>query len=173
MPTPELTQSVAVRARELRTRLNDPTIDPVAAAKDALRLFEDAQDQPRASWMHLELAGYRDLTAVKPLHQVLRVPPDSRLAAHVAAYRTQRGFQVIGGARRPFSHFFVEPLSEIVARRDRVRVSGGTSELELRFGPQPGVPDYPSSGKFPRDVLERVISGFLAALYLQLGELAA
>jgi hypothetical protein len=171
--TAELKASIAARASALRLRLNDPSVDPVAAALEAKRLFEDSMDEIRTRWMTLELGGYRDLVAVQPLHQVLRVQPGSRLATHIAAYRTQRGVQVVGAERRSFAHFFVEALSELVAARDRIRSSGGTSEIELGFGPHAAVPDYPETGEFARDVLERVVGGFVAALYLQLGELSA
>jgi hypothetical protein len=171
--TDELRRSVASRAADLRLRLNDPAVDPVAAAVEANRLFEDAVDEAHTRWITLELGGYRDLVAVQPLHQVLRVPHGSRLATHVAAYRTQHGVQTAVAAHHPFSHFFVEPIAELVATRDRVRRSGGTSELELQFGPQAGVPNYPASGAFPRNVFERVVGGFTAALYLQLGEIAS
>ena len=172
MITAELRQSVARRARELRARLNHANADPVAAAREAKRLFEDVVDEAHTRWMNLELNGYQDQVAVRPLHHVLRVPAGSRLAIHVAAYRTQRGF----GARDmapPFSHFFVEPIADLVATRDRVRQSGGTSTLELQFGPEMRVPAYPTSAEFPRNVFERIVGGFTAALYLQLGDIVS
>ena len=173
MITGELRQSVAIRARALRTRLNDPGADPVAAAREAKQLFEDAVDEAHTRWINLELVGFQDHVAIQPLHEVLRVPVGSRLAVHVAAYRTQRGIYSSGVSPRPFLHFFVEPLADLVATRMRVLQSGGTSNLELRFGPQVGVPDYPTLAEFPRNVFERIVSGFTAALYLQLGDIAS
>jgi hypothetical protein len=170
MTTDELRQSIALRVKALRDRLNEPQADPVEAAVEARRLFGDAVDETRVRWLELEQGGYRDLLAVRPLHEVLGVPAGDRLAAHVGAYRTQRGFDTSPGhGLREFSHFFVEPLPELLSARDRVRRSAATSGLELSFGAHASMPDYPTSGEFARDVFERILAGFLAALQLQLG----
>jgi hypothetical protein len=45
--TAELKASIAARASALRLRLNDPSVDPVAAGLEAKRLFEDSMDEIR------------------------------------------------------------------------------------------------------------------------------
>jgi len=108
---------------------------------------------------------------VQPLHVVLQVPPNDRLAVHVTAYRTQRGLTT-GPAAAPkeFRHFFVEPLSELARTRASLATSGGSSSLiELEFAAHPSAALHPTSGSFSRDVFDRVIGGFVAALHLQLG----
>ncbi len=168
--TPELRQSIATRARAVQVRLNEPGVDPVAAAVDAKRIFEDASDATRTRWLTLELAGYAEHVPARPLHVVLDVPAGDRLAAHVAAYRSQRGTNVTPGQPpAEFRHFFVEPLAELVATRARVAAGATGTSVVLDFGPEPGVPSYPRSGEFTRDVFDRVVLGFVAALHLQLG----
>ncbi|MEO5726296.1 MAG: hypothetical protein ABI134_04265 [Byssovorax sp.] len=165
--TPELHGSIAIRARALRAGLA-PSSDLIAAATGAHRLFEEAGDAVRVRWLNLELGGYEPvMSTVGPLHRVLGVPPDDRLAAHVAAYRTQRGARQ-GGP--DLVHFFVEGLAELVATRDRASSASG-KQIELSFGPAPGSRDYPATATFPPNVFERVLGGFLAALHLQLGVL--
>ena len=165
--TPEMAHSVATRARTLRAGLA-PSADPVAAATAARHLFEDAGDEVRVRWLNLELQGYEPaMSAIGPLPRVLRVSPHDRLAAHVAAYRTQRAMR-----HRPSElvHFFVEALPELVAARQQASSASGT-ELELSFGPDPRSNEYPATATFPRNVFDRVLGGFLAALHLQLGTL--
>lgn len=166
--TPELRYLVAERARSLQLRLSHGRVDPVTAATEARRVFTDAADAVRVRWLTLELNGYGDLVDSQPLHGVLGVAANDRLAAHVMAYRSQRGFTLGGGE---FRHFFVESLSELIATSARVATSGGTSALELEFAPSPGAPAHPRAGTFARDVFERVVAGFIAALHLQLGTL--
>lgn len=174
MTTDELRRSIGGRAFALRSKLNDPSADPLEAATEAKRLFEEAVDEVRVRWLNLELGGYRDLIAVRPLHEILRVSAGDRLATHVSAYRMQRGFDISAGLqRREFLYFFVEPLGELVTARARVRSSSGTSALELSFGPHAALPDYPTTGQFARDVFERVVGGFVAALHLQLGAITS
>jgi hypothetical protein len=165
--TPELHGSIASRARALRAGLA-PTSDFIAVATEARRLFEDAGDAVRVRWLNLELGGYEPaMSTIGPLHRVLGVPPHDRLAAHVAAYRTQRGSRE-GGS--DLAHFFVEGLAELIVTRDRASRASG-AQIELSFGAAAGSPDYPATATFPRDVFERVLGGFLAALDLQLGAL--
>ncbi len=167
--TPELRRLVGEQARSLQLRLGHGRVDPITAATEACRVFTDAADAVRARWLGLELNGYGDQVDSRPLHVVLGVTVGDRLAAHVVAYRTQRGFAADG---REFRHFFVEPLSDLIVTSARVATSGGTSALELEFAPAPGAPGHPRSGTFGRDVFERVVAGFVAALHLQLGTLA-
>ncbi len=152
--TPELRRNVASRAAALRARLNAAAmtggVDAVQVATEARRLFEDAADETRVRWLNLEIGGYGGLSDTRPLHDVLRVPPNDRLVAHVGAYRTQRGAEVSPNpGRRPFAHFFVEGLAELVTARDRVRGPGGA--LELDFSPQGAFSGYPS-GEEPSSV---------------------
>lgn len=172
MTTIELRRLVASQAGTLRTRLKSSDLDPVGAADEARRLFTEVGDDVHVRWLNLEIGGYRDLVSVRPLHEVLQVPHDDRLALHVAAYRTQTGIVTSDVESKEFRHFFVESLTDLVATRGRVRQSSGTSDLELRFGPHAVVADYPSSGMFPRDVFERIVGGFLDVLFLQLGGIA-
>jgi hypothetical protein len=152
----------------LQLRLNHGRVDPLTAATEAFRLFTDAQDEVRVRWLNLELLGYGDRIDSTPLNVVLGVPAGDRLAAHVAAYRTQRGRS--GSAE--FKHFFVEPLDELVRASARVANSEASSELELEFAPSTGAPAHPRTGTFGPDVFARIVTGFGAALYLQLGVLA-
>ena len=169
--TPELRHSIATRARAVQVRLNEAGIDAVAAAKEAKRIFEDAGDAARMRWLTLELAGSAEHVPARPLHVVLGVPAGDRLAAHVAAYRSQRGTNVTPGQQAAeFRHFFVEPLAELVATRARVATRATGTRVVLEFGPEQAVPSYPRSGEFTRDVFDRVVLGFVAALHLQLGD---
>ena len=170
--TPELRRNVAARAVALRARLNAAAttggVNAVQVATEAHRLFEDAADEMRVRWLNLEIRGYGGVSNTRPLHEVLRVPQNDRLVAHVGAYRTQRGAELSPNpGRRPFTHFFVEGLAELVTARDRVRGPGGA--LELDFSPLGAFSGYPTRAEFPRDVFERITAGFIAALYLQLG----
>ena len=163
--------STSTVARSLRATLTFGAvaagISPLAVAQQGLQLFETAGDGARAHWLRLELAGYGD-AAVRPLHEVLGVGPADRLVAHVAAYRTQRGTVLAPNAGGPFAHFFVEPLSELVAARDRMRNQPGAS-VALDFRPGDALASYPGRVEFPGDIFERITAGFLAALYLQIG----
>lgn len=175
--TPELRALLGRRAQDLRGLLNASastgTIDLVGAAESARQLFTEAVDDVRVRWLNLELSGYGNLVEQRPLHLVLGVGRDDRLLAHVAAYRSQQGVELAPSAGgQVFNHFFVEPLTELVATRDRVRASSGSSELQLSFGAHGTLATYPTSARFPRDVFERITSGFGASLYLQLGALA-
>ncbi|MBN1606961.1 MAG: hypothetical protein JW940_10035 [Polyangiaceae bacterium] len=164
--TPELRQLLSDRARSLQLRLNHGRVDPVTAATEALRVYTDAEDAVRVRWLSLELHGYSDRVDSTPLNVVLGVPPGDRLAAHVAAYRTQRG----RAGSIEFRHFFVESLQDLVSASARVATSGGAS-LELEFAPTTGAPMHPRAGTFDGDVFGRVVAGFVAALHLQVGEL--
>lgn len=144
-------------------------IDPITAATEAVRVFTDTADAVRVRWLGLELEGYGDLVDSHPLHVVLGVPANDRLAGHVTAYRSQRGLAPGGGE---FRHFFVEPLSDLIATSARVATSDATATLELEFAPSLGTTAHPPAGTFARDVFERVVAGFIAALHLQLGTLA-
>jgi hypothetical protein len=168
MLTPELRQLLSDRGRSLQLRLNHGHVDPITAATEALQLFTEAKNEVRVRWLGLELNGYGDQVDSTPLNVVLRVPAGDRLAAHVAAYRTQRGRT----GHTEFKHFFVEPLSELVGASARVASSRGTSELELEFVSSIGAPEHPRSATFSCDLFTRIVTGFVAALYLQLGELA-
>ena len=165
--TPDLHRLGSREARSLQLRLNHGRVDPITAATEAVRLFTDAQDAVRVGWLNLELNGYGDRVDSVPLHVVLGVVAGDRLAAHVAAYRTQRGRSHDG----EFLHFFVEPLRELVGASARVATLGDASDLELDFAPSTRTPAHPKSGAFSRDVFERVLAGFVAALHLQLGTL--
>lgn len=165
--TPELRHSISQRARALQQRLNEG-VHPVNAALEAKRVFEDAADAVRTRWLVLELGGYAEHVPARPLHAVLGVPSNDRLVAHVAAYRSQRGLDTTSGGHREFSHFFVEPLSDLVAARNSVAHSASETLL-LEFGRDSVTPGYPLEGEFTRDVFERVVLGFVAALHLQLG----
>lgn len=173
--TPELRAHIARRARELRATLNASApagiLDVVTVASAGRELFTEAADPVRVRWLNLELGGYGNLVDERPLHLVLGVGREDRLVAHVAAYRAQRGVALTPALGGLYTHFFVEPLDAIVATRDQIRASSGTSELELSFG-QTGTPtSLPTSARFPRDVFERIAGGFAAALFLQLGTL--
>jgi hypothetical protein len=133
-----------------------------------MRIFEDAKDEVRARWLTLELTGYAArLAATSSISQLLDVPPRDRLAAHVSAYRRQTGTRRDGGV---IGHFFVESLAELADARRRAKSATGT-QLELSFGTGGSSKDYPTEATFPRDVFDRVLDGFLAALHLQLGEM--
>lgn len=165
--TPEPRRLVAERARSLQLRLNHGRVDPITAATEGRCIFTDAGESARVRWLRLEFDGYGDLAGGShPLHRVLGVAPDNRLVAHVLAYRTQRGREEGDGE---FRHFFVESLSDLVSASARVATLTGTPEVELEFAPSDRAPNHPRLGTFRRDVFERVIAGFIAALHLQLG----
>lgn len=168
----ELRHSIASRARALQDRLNQVSVGAVEAATEAMRIFEEAADDVRRRWLTLELGGYTDADS-RALHQIFGVPHGHQLAAQVAAYRTQRGVDATPGQDRSaeFRHFFVEPLVTLEAARARVAASGGASALVLDFGPHARDASYPMAGEFTRDVFDRVVAGFMAALHLQLGTL--
>jgi hypothetical protein len=169
---PKLHHDIASRARALQARLSPVSVGAVEAATEAMGIFEEAGDDVRRRWLALELGGYTDADS-RALHQVFGVPHGHQLAAHVAAYRTQRGVEAMSGQGRPaeFRHFFVEPLVILEAARARVAASGGTSALVLDFGSHARDASYPTAGEFTRDVFDRVVAGFMAALHLQLGTL--
>jgi hypothetical protein len=168
---PELRHAIASRARALQDRLNQFSVGAVEAATEAMCIFEDADDDLRRRWLTLELGGYTEADS-RALHQVLGVPHGHQLAAHVTAYRTQRGVDATPGHRpAEFRHFFVEPLSTLEATRGKVAASGGASALVLDFGRHARDASYPTAGEFARGVFDRVVAGFMAALHLQLGTL--
>ena len=88
---------VAEEARSLQLRLSHGRVDPITATTEACRIFSDAADTVRAHWLGLELHGYTDLVDTQPLHVVLGVPANNRLAGHVAAYRTKGGVEASNG----------------------------------------------------------------------------
>jgi len=170
--TLEPRHSIVSRARSLQDRLNQLGVGAAEAATEAMRLFEDAHDDMRPRWLTLELSGYAEHVDARVLHQVLGVPQGHQLAAHVMAYRTQRGIDATPGHRSAeFRHFFVESLSALEAARAKVAASAGPSALLLDFGPNPRDTHYPTAGEFTRGVFDRVVTGFMAALHLQLGAL--
>lgn len=166
-------QSPSQRARALQIRLNHGRVDPITAATEALRIFIDAGDPVRSGWLRLELDGYGYLMDIAQLHEVLHVPPNSRLAVQVAAYRTQRGFATAADGRRvEFRHFFVESLRDLLSARAVLAESGVTGSVDFDFSVSPTTPEHPSAGSFSPDVFERVMGGFVAALHLQLAQVS-
>jgi hypothetical protein len=172
MTTPELQHLVAQQARSLQLRLNHGRVDPITAAGEARRLFTEVGDDVHVRWLGLELNGYGELAHAVPLHVLLRVPAADRLTTHVAAYRTQRGLLPgPNGTPSEFRHFFVESLAQLIDARATVAGSDASSRLELAFTVSTSTARHPSSGSFGRDVFDRIVAGFVAALYLQLGVL--
>lgn len=170
--TPELRQSIASRARALQSRMRPEKLDAVLLATEARRLFEDAADELRSRWLTLELRGYAGHVEARPLSEVLRVLPGdrvgSRLVAHIAAYRTQRGYDSTpGSARREFRHFFVEPLADLAATDEKLAGPSPSPVVVLSFAET----QHAHSVEFGRDVFARMLAGFGAALHLQLGDL--
>lgn len=171
--TPELRQSIARRARELQMRMRPTELDAVLLAKEARRLFEDAADELRSRWLNLELGGYMEHFDARPLSEVLHVlpgdPVGSRLMAHIAAYRTQRGYDVTPGhPRQEFRHFFVEPLPDLAATAEKLVKDLTSPVVVLRFAEV----QQARLVEFSHDVFARILAGFGAALHLQLGALA-
>ena len=172
--TAEQQQTLAQRALSLQLRLSHGRVDPLTAAGEAKGIFLEEElsgGNERLTWLGLELGGYGHLADSRPLHVVLGVPASDRLAAQVAAYRSQRG-TAVGGPQGGFRHFFVEPLGELVrVRADVAAQTDSNEQVQLEFGPHAPDPTYPRSATFDRDVFGRIVSGFIAALHLQLGEL--
>jgi len=164
---------VRERAESLRRRINDPTSAVELLAAEASSVFQDAHMEAQVRWLGFEINGYGEETSALSVAKALGVHPGDRLAVHVAAYRSQPGRVVSGAAVGDplFRHFFVEPLEELQTARERVRALIG--ELLLDFGTQPGDARYPATVAFERDVFERVLLGFRAALHLQLGSVPA
>lgn len=170
--TPELRQSIAKRARDLQTRMHPTEVDAVHLAEEARRVFEDAADELRARWITLELGGYVGPADAPPLSEVLRVQPGdpvgSRLVAHIAAYRTQRGRLVTPDhPRRELHHFFVDPLPELAATAEKLAKSPTSPVVVLRLADA----QETRLVEFGHDVFGRILSGFAAALHLQLADL--
>lgn len=171
--TPELRQSTATRARHLQLRASLTDFDAVLLATEARKLFEDAGDDLRSRWLAFELGGYAGQLDAHPLSEVLHVPPgDSaggRLVAHVAAYRTQRGRDVTPAhAPGEIRHFFVEPLVELAATARKLADSPPSPVVLLRLAGAARAQTL----EFGHDVFARILGGFVAALHLQLGDLA-
>jgi hypothetical protein len=164
----EVRRLASEQARALQLRLNHGRVDPITAGTEACRIFAEATDRVRARWLGFELNGYGNLVDSTPLHVLLGVGQTDRLSAHVAAYRTQWGLDANGAE---FRHFFVESLADLVATSTKVASTGGSSPLELEFGAPSKPTEHPRSGSFRRDVFERVVAGFVAALQLELGAL--
>jgi hypothetical protein len=163
----DMPRDVSTRAHQLRGSLQ-PGADPVTAATQAKVIFEDARDPIRVRWLDLELTGYvAQPHAGERLSDVLGVARGDRLAAHVSAYRRQVGTRHDQGV---IEHFFVETLEELVRARQRAKSANG-AQLELSFGRESGASDHPVGATFPRNVFDRVLDGFLAALHLQLGSI--
>jgi hypothetical protein len=160
-------------ARALQARLNSGRIDPLTAALEGRRVFVDANDVVRMHWLDLEVGGYvraQASTPQRPLREVLGASPGpqtDRLIQHITAYRVQRGIAPAGNA--PFSHFFVEPLASLIDARART-VSLPAGRVVLNF--TANYPDHPPSLFFGHDVFDRIVSGFVATLYLQLWQIA-
>jgi len=156
----------------LRSRLAQGRIDPVTAASRAQRLFASAGDSVRVRWLEMELSGYAELTRATQLHALLGVPTGDQLAARVAAYRVQRG----DSAGNVVEHFFVEQLADLVSASARVATATADRiELELAATQASGdrsSGDRSSSNRaaFDSDVFDRIMTGFLATLQLELGE---
>ena len=170
--TPELRQQIGRRARGLQARIRPETLHALALATEAHGLFEEATDELRCRWLTLELAGYGAHQA-RPLSELLRVLPNdragARLVAHVAGYRTQRGMEVSAGSPSvEVRHFFVESLEDLVATEQKLSELGSTGAVALGLDG----PGGRRSVEFARDVFVRVLTGFQAALHLQLGDLA-
>jgi hypothetical protein len=170
--TPELRQSIARRARELQTRMAPTDLDAVLLAKEARRVFEDAADELRSRWLNLELGGYAGHVDARPLSEVLRVlptdPVGNRLVAHVAAYRTQRGYDVTPGqSHQEFRHFFVEPLPDLAATAENLAKTSTSPVVVLSLAER----RQPRLVEYGHDVFARILAGFGAALHLQLGDL--
>lgn len=171
--TPELRQSIAGRARELQMRMRPTELDAVLLAKEARRLFEEAADELRSRWLTLELGGYVGHVDARPLSEVLRVlpgdPVGSRLMAHIAAYRTQRGYDVTPGhPRQEFRHFFVESLPDLATTAEKLAKAPTSPVVVLSFAEA----QQARLVEFGHDVFARILAGFGAALHLQLGDLA-
>ena len=155
------------QVRSLRARLS-PRSDVVAAAEEARQLFFRRHDPQRTRWLELELGGYRNITAAN-LHEVFGPGTDARLLAHVTAYRVQRA-RTETAPITEFRHLFVEPLADLRLARDNVRKLEARGHiLPLQFLLPVGTPTHPANAVFSRDVFERVVGGFVAALHLQLG----
>ena len=162
----------APTARALRAALATPPVDLVTVATQARALFAPT-DPLRARWMELELGGYRAIAQTPMLHDLLGVPLDHHLARTVADYRTQIGRIWTKDARRDtVFHFFVEPLAEIVAARDRVRAADVQGFVKLAFAIPASVPEYPRTLEFSADVFEVIVSGIKAALWHEIGDVA-
>ena len=169
MPSTGSSSSSGARAAHLVARLVASSGDLVAVATEARALFADVGDHVRTRWLDLELRGFGALTDAHPLHDVLGVAVGDELARNVAGYRTQVGRAWANATGRDqVAHFFVEPLAEIIAARDRLRAASVTGMVELSFGAHAGAPDYPASADFPADVFERILLGFAVALREQL-----
>jgi hypothetical protein len=173
VPKVQTEVTLGERAWALREALAGAGIDARAAARESRAIFVAANDLTRTRWIDLELTGYGARPERRPLHEILGLPAGAPLIAEVAAYRTQVGrrwTEPHGGSR--VAHFFVEPLAELYAARDRVRIAKLTGRVELAFLAPGGAFDYPKLADFPTDIFEQIILGFVVALRRELGEIA-
>ena len=167
-PTPEQ------RARRLREALGEAVIDAASAALESREIFAASSDPTHVRWLDLELSGYGHGHDRRPLHEILGLAPGAPLIVEVIAYRTQighlRGDSEVGSR---LAHFFVEPLAELIAARDRVRIANVPGRVELSFAASRVAPQYPSLADFPADVFDQVLAGFASALSQELEGLAS
>jgi hypothetical protein len=163
------------RARSLRRRLNDPSIDIESLASEAATVFSTAGRHVQERWLGLELRGYIASAEPSSVHDVLGLKSGERLVVQVKTYRVQGGNLAEGQmAGVSFHHFFVEPVRALVEaqRRARTIAVNGATTIRLDFPPNPSKPYLPTSGEFRLDTFDRILLGLRAVLHLQLGSLA-
>jgi hypothetical protein len=163
------------RARSLRRRLNDHSLDIETLVAEAATVFSFAGLHAQERWLGLELNGYTVSAETSSVHDVLGLKSGERLVVQVKTYRVQSGVLADGQmVAQPFHHFFVEPLRVLVEAQRRAQIIGrnGTPTIRLDFPPNPSKPHLPTSGEFRPDTFDRIILGLRAVLPLQLGTLA-
>ena len=160
------------RARSLRRRLNDHSVDVALLAAEAATVFEAAHMPVHVRWLGFELGGYSSAEAGS-LHQVLGLPSGDRLVVHVKSYRIHEGRTGQGAS---FRHFFVEPVEKLVGAQRVVTAFGNRALHDGRVRV-----DFPSGSygggaigaTFAPDVFDRILLGLRAVLHLQLASVAA
>jgi hypothetical protein len=163
------------RARSLRRRLNDHSIDIEMLAAEAATVFGSAGLRAQERWLGLELGGYTASAEPSSVHDVLGLKSGERLVVQVKTYRVQGGTlaerEMTGVS---FHHFFVEPVRALVEAQQRARTiaGSGAATIRLDFPPNPSKPYLPTSGEFRLDTFDRILLGLRAVLHLQLGSLA-
>jgi hypothetical protein len=161
--------TVAARARALMASLRIDSTDVVHLTEEARSVFAEVGDAARVRWLDHEISGYGTVSSVRPLHEVLALPPGDPLMTSVMAYRTQVGRRWPGsGEHDELVHFFVEPLVDLVSGRERLHSASPSAFVGLSFDAHPDAPQYPASAEFPADVFDRILAGFADTLQREL-----
>lgn len=164
--TPSLDQiDLSAKARLVRRRVSNHSECLETLAQDALKVFSAARMDLQERWLKFELEGYAGVgNEPKALHDLLLTTVEHRLVMQVKSYRAQPA--ATEEERIAPVHFFVESIKELRDAQSRLaQLPEDANELQLSFAASQ------TSMSFGRDVFERILLGFRAALHLELTRL--